>query len=86
MHIIREVVIFMVIKKTVAYLSVFVLALLLAGCGEKEAPASQDSSPQQAAAQDSTGLDQSAVQQEQQDLNTNELSDIDAGLSEIENI
>ncbi len=86
---IREVEAFMAIKKTFALLSVFVIALLVAGCGQQEAakPAAQDqAAPQQAAAQDSTGLDQSAVQQEETELNTNELSDIDAGLSEIENI
>ena len=84
MHTSHEVGLSMAMKKTVAFLSIFAIALLLAGCGQKavEKPAAQV----QQATQDSTGLDTTTVQQEQQDLNTDELNDIDAGLSEIENI
>ena len=76
----------MTIKKTLAFLSIFIIALLVLGCGQKATPTAQDQAQSQQAAADSNGLDQSVVQQEQQDLSTSELSDIDAGLSEIENI
>ena len=77
----------MKLNKTIVLLSVFVIALLLAGCGQKEAEKqTAQTASQQTASPDTTGIDASVVQQEQQDLSTDELSDIDSGLGAIENI
>lgn len=70
--------------------SVAVLALLLAGCSGKNAQdAAQDavqSQTQQAASAGTEDIGQgiSQVQQEQQDLNTDQMNDIDAALGDIE--
>jgi PBP1b-binding outer membrane lipoprotein LpoB len=74
-----------IMQKFMVVAAIAVLVLLVAGCGQKAAEKAA-TTPPQPQAQDSTGLDTGAVQQEQQDLNTDELSDIDSGLSEIENI
>lgn len=80
-------------KMTILFLfcSVAVLAFLLAGCGGKNAQdAAQDAvnQTQQAATAGAEGIDQgiSQVQQEQQDLSTDQMGDIDTALGDIEKI
>jgi PBP1b-binding outer membrane lipoprotein LpoB len=68
----------MSMKKTLALLSIFLIAALVMGCAQKAAQVEQQA--------DATGIDAAVVAQEQQDLSSDELSDIDAGLGEIDKI